>query len=152
MYFIEIQKFLERFQGTEIPSKLLEKVTLVDTPGIIENKKQQERGYPFNEVCQWFIERAQLVFLVFDPSKLDMGSELEVIKFSQNVSFIFCVYFFMGVKFFLCTEVYIHTQAEVPAFLAVGLMLEDVAELVVVSSANTFKVAIAFFFSKVIIF
>lgn len=111
MYFIEIQKFLERFQGTEIPSKLLEKVTLVDTPGIIENKKQQERGYPFNEVCQWFIERAQLVFLVFDPSKLDMGSELEVIKFSRNVSFIFCVYFFMGVKFFYVQRyIYTHKQ------------------------------------------
>ena len=23
---------------------------VVDTPGIIENRKQQERGYPFNEV------------------------------------------------------------------------------------------------------
>ena len=50
----------------------------MDTPGIIENKKQQERGYPFNEVCQWFIDRAQLIFLVFDPTKLDIGSELEV--------------------------------------------------------------------------
>ena len=50
----------------------------MDSPGIIENKKQQERGYPFNEVCQWFIDRAQLIFLVFDPTKLDIGSELEV--------------------------------------------------------------------------
>lgn len=72
------QNFLERFQGIEIPSKLLQRVTLVDTPGIIENKKQQERGYPFNDVCKWFIDRAQLIFLVFDPSKLDIGSELEV--------------------------------------------------------------------------
>ncbi|KAK7096651.1 sarcalumenin-like [Littorina saxatilis] len=71
--------FLERFQGVELPSPLLERVTLVDTPGIIENKKQQTRGYPFNDVCQWFIDRAQLIFLIFDPTKLDIGSELEVL-------------------------------------------------------------------------
>lgn len=76
--FIIFQKFLERFQGIEMPSELLERVTLVDTPGIIENKKQQQRGYPFNDVCQWFIDRSHLVFLVFDPTKLDFGSELTV--------------------------------------------------------------------------
>nr|KAG5698864.1 hypothetical protein BaRGS_019716 [Batillaria attramentaria] len=82
-HFSPLQKFglrfLEQFQGIEIPSKLLERVVLVDTPGIIENKKQQTRGYPFNDVCKWFIDRAQLIFLIFDPSKLDVGSELEVL-------------------------------------------------------------------------
>lgn len=38
------QGFLERLVGYEMPHKLLERVTLVDTPGIIENRKQQERG------------------------------------------------------------------------------------------------------------
>lgn len=38
------QGFLERLVGIEMPHKLLERVTLVDTPGIIENRKQQERG------------------------------------------------------------------------------------------------------------
>lgn len=38
------QGFLERLVGFEMPHKLLERVTLVDTPGIIENRKQQERG------------------------------------------------------------------------------------------------------------
>jgi len=61
----------------EIPRALLERVTIVDTPGIIENRKQQERGYPFNEVMKWFIDRANLIFIVFDPSKLDVGTELE---------------------------------------------------------------------------
>ena len=69
--------FLERFVGIEYPHKILHKVTLVDTPGIIENRKQQERGYPFNEVCEWFMDRADLIFVVFDPTKLDVGTELE---------------------------------------------------------------------------
>ncbi|XP_035827502.1 sarcalumenin isoform X2 [Aplysia californica] len=69
--------FLERLQGIEMQSPLLESVSFVDTPGIIENKKQQERGYPFNEVLQWFIQRASLILLVFDPTKLEVGSELE---------------------------------------------------------------------------
>ncbi|RVE75594.1 hypothetical protein OJAV_G00000550 [Oryzias javanicus] len=73
------QGFLERFVGIEMSHKLLERVTFVDTPGIIENRKQQERGYPYNEVCQWFIDRADLIFLVFDPTKLDVGGELEML-------------------------------------------------------------------------
>ncbi|XP_070841435.1 uncharacterized protein [Chaetodon trifascialis] len=73
------QGFLERLVGIEMPHKLLERVTLVDTPGIIENRKQQERGYPYSEVCQWFIDRADLIFLVFDPTKLDVGGELEML-------------------------------------------------------------------------
>ena len=60
-----------------MPYRLLQKVTFVDTPGIIENRKQQERGYPFNEVTKWFVDRADLIFVVFDPTKLDVGTELE---------------------------------------------------------------------------
>lgn len=71
--------FMEHFTGIQLPSKILEKVTFVDTPGIIENRKQQERGYPFNEVCDWFIQRADLILVVFDPTKLDIGTELESI-------------------------------------------------------------------------
>ena len=36
-------------------------------------------GYPYNEVCQWFIDRADLIFVVFDPTKLDVGLELEML-------------------------------------------------------------------------
>ena len=60
-----------------MPYRLLQSVTIVDTPGIIENRKQQERGYPFNEVMQWFIQHSDLIFVVFDPTKLDVGTELE---------------------------------------------------------------------------
>eukprot|EP00061_Rhincodon_typus_P017561 g46299.t1 len=35
--------------------------------------------YPFNDVCQWFIDRADLIFVVFDPTKLDVGLELEML-------------------------------------------------------------------------
>ncbi|CAL8355920.1 unnamed protein product [Boreogadus saida] len=73
------QGFLEKLVGIEMPHPLLERVSFVDTPGIIENRKQQERGYPYNEVCQWFIDRADLIFLVFDPTKLDVGGELEML-------------------------------------------------------------------------
>ncbi|XP_029432096.1 sarcalumenin isoform X2 [Rhinatrema bivittatum] len=73
------QNFLEKLVGIEIPHKLLERVSFIDTPGIIENRKQQERGYPFNDVCQWFIDRADLIFIVFDPTKLDVGLELEML-------------------------------------------------------------------------
>ncbi|XP_069502932.1 sarcalumenin isoform X2 [Ambystoma mexicanum] len=73
------QNFLEKLIGIEFPHKLLERVSFVDTPGIIENRKQQERGYPFNDVCQWFIDRADLIFVVFDPTKLDVGLELEML-------------------------------------------------------------------------
>ena len=60
-----------------MPYALLERVTFVDTPGIIENRKQQERGYPFNDVIKWFVDQSDLVFVVFDPTKLDVGIELE---------------------------------------------------------------------------
>ncbi|XP_076149265.1 sarcalumenin isoform X6 [Alosa pseudoharengus] len=73
------QGFLEKLVGIEMPHKLLERVTFVDTPGVIENRKQQERGYPYNDVCQWFIDRADLIFMVFDPTKLDVGLELEML-------------------------------------------------------------------------
>ncbi|XP_078723221.1 sarcalumenin [Lampetra fluviatilis] len=73
------QSFLEKFSGVEMPHRLLERVTFVDTPGIIENRKQQQRGYPFNDVCQWFIDRGDLIFVVFDPTKLDVGLELETL-------------------------------------------------------------------------
>ena len=72
-----LQAFLEKLQCYEYPNALLERVTLVDTPGIMENSKQGKRGYPFNEVMAAMIDRADLVFSVFEPSKLDVGHELE---------------------------------------------------------------------------
>lgn len=42
-------------------------------------RKQVSRLFPFNDACQWFIDRADIIFLVYDPSKLDVGPETEAI-------------------------------------------------------------------------
>ncbi|GFS43435.1 sarcalumenin [Nephila pilipes] len=70
---------LERLKSFHIPNEVLKLVNFVDTPGVIENRKQQERGFPFDEICQWFIDQSDLIILVFDPAKLDVGTELEKI-------------------------------------------------------------------------
>ncbi|XP_076321687.1 sarcalumenin-like [Tachypleus tridentatus] len=72
------QSFFDHFKGIRINHPLLRKVTLVDTPGINENRSQ-ERGYPFDDVFQWFIDHADVIYVVFDPSKLQLGSEMEAI-------------------------------------------------------------------------
>ncbi|XP_054713845.1 sarcalumenin-like [Uloborus diversus] len=71
------QSFLERLKSYAIPNDILKMVHLVDTPGVMENRKQQERGYPFAGICGWFVERSDLVVFVFDPAKMDVGRELE---------------------------------------------------------------------------
>ncbi|CAH0731883.1 unnamed protein product, partial [Brenthis ino] len=81
--FSGLQKFgqglEERLRGLKYPSKLLEKVNIVEIPGILEVRKQVSRVFPFNDACQWFIDRADIIFLVYDPSKLDVGPETEAI-------------------------------------------------------------------------
>lgn len=81
--FSGLQKFgqglEERLRGYKFPSKLLEKVNIVEIPGILEVRKQVSRIFPFNDACQWFIDRADVIFLVYDPSKLDVGPETEAI-------------------------------------------------------------------------
>ena len=42
-------------------------------------RKQVSRVFPFNDACQWFIDRADIIFLVYDPAKLDVGPETEAI-------------------------------------------------------------------------
>ncbi|KAL3289531.1 hypothetical protein HHI36_022948 [Cryptolaemus montrouzieri] len=81
--FSGLQKFgqglEERLRGVKLQSKLLEKVNIVEIPGILEVRKQVSRVFPFNDACQWFIDRADIIFLVYDPSKLDVGPETEAI-------------------------------------------------------------------------
>ncbi|XP_013787667.1 sarcalumenin-like isoform X2 [Limulus polyphemus] len=73
------QSFLDHFKGVRMNNPLLKKVTLLDTPGINENRRYQNRGYPFNDVFQWFIDHADAIYVVFDPFKLEIGSEMEAI-------------------------------------------------------------------------
>lgn len=54
-------------------------MNIVEIPGILEIRKQVERVFPFNDACQWFIDRADVIFLVYDPAKLDVGPETEAI-------------------------------------------------------------------------
>lgn len=81
--FSGLQKFgqglLDRLRGHKLPNKLLERVNIVEIPGILEVRKQVSQYFPFNDACQWFIDRADIIFLVYDPSKLDVGPETEAI-------------------------------------------------------------------------
>ena len=51
----------------------------MEIPGILEVRKQVSKVFPFNDACQWFIDRADIIILVYDPSKLDAGPETEAI-------------------------------------------------------------------------
>lgn len=62
-----------------LTSKNILQVNIVEIPGILEVRKQVSRFFPFNDACQWFIDRADIIFLVYDPSKLDVGPETEAI-------------------------------------------------------------------------
>lgn len=68
--------FLSKFQGSECDNRLLEEITLVDTPGVLSGEKQRtNRGYDFKHVCGWFASRCDLILLLFDPAKLDISDE-----------------------------------------------------------------------------
>lgn len=70
--------FLSRFEGSSTPSRLLEEITLVDTPGVLSGEKQRlERQYNFNEIVEWFAARCDMILLLFDPYKLDISDEFK---------------------------------------------------------------------------
>ncbi|EKG02904.1 sarcoplasmic reticulum glycoprotein, putative,sarcalumenin precursor, putative [Trypanosoma cruzi] len=73
------ESFLGKFQGYRVPHELLKRVTLIDTPGILESVKDiRERQFDYVKVSRWFAERSDLIFILFDPSKLDAGIELKM--------------------------------------------------------------------------
>jgi hypothetical protein len=41
--------------------------------------RKVDRRYPFNDACQWFIDHADLILLVYDYAKLDIGPETEAL-------------------------------------------------------------------------
>ncbi len=68
--------FLSKFEIAELPSPLLDTLTLIDTPGVLSGEKQRvDRGYDFEEVVRWFSERADRILLLFDAHKLDISDE-----------------------------------------------------------------------------
>ncbi|WP_093253540.1 dynamin family protein [Rubrimonas cliftonensis] len=64
------------------PAELLRTVTLIDSPGMIDEAKSEDgRGYDFPGVVRWFAERADLVMVFFDPDKPGTtGETLRVFK------------------------------------------------------------------------
>src|SRR5260370_40749695 len=70
--------FLNKFEASLCTSPMLEKVTLVDTPGVLSGEKQRiGRTYNFPEVIEWFAERADRILLLFDAHKLDISDEFK---------------------------------------------------------------------------
>ncbi len=73
--------FLSHVKQRTRNAEILERVTLVDSPGMIDSVKEQQegRGYDFPGVVRWFAERADIVIVFFDPDKPGTtGETLEV--------------------------------------------------------------------------
>ncbi|KEG11286.1 sarcoplasmic reticulum glycoprotein [Trypanosoma grayi] len=74
------EAFAEVFQGLLAPHPILQSVSLIDTPGVLEAAgDMHSRRYDYVKVCRWFVEKSDLVFFLFDPTKLDSGTELRMI-------------------------------------------------------------------------
>lgn len=63
-------------------AELLETVTLIDSPGMIDEAKAENgRGFDFPGAVRWFAERADLVVVFFDPDKPGTtGETLQVFR------------------------------------------------------------------------
>ena len=46
--------FLSKFEASQTPAKLLEDISIIDTPGVLSGEKQRiDRGYSFVSAGDW---------------------------------------------------------------------------------------------------
>jgi hypothetical protein len=70
--------FLNRLEASQCNAPLLERITLIDTPGVLSGEKQRlGRSYDFVSVVEYFAERADMILLLFDAHKLDISDEFK---------------------------------------------------------------------------
>lgn len=70
--------FLNRLECAQLESKLLRKLTLIDTPGVLAGAKQENnRNYNFTKVMEWFANRSDRILVLFDAYKLDISDEFK---------------------------------------------------------------------------
>mmetsp|Transcript_14551 Transcript_14551/g.21462 ORF Transcript_14551/g.21462 Transcript_14551/m.21462 type:complete len:397 (-) Transcript_14551:25-1215(-) len=70
--------FLARFEGSYVTGcEVLKNLTIIDTPGVLSGKKQSTgRSYSYADVLDWFVERSDMIILLFDVQKLDISDEM----------------------------------------------------------------------------
>ena len=69
-------KIILKFQNFHI----FPQATFAEIPGVLETgSRKVDRQYNFNDACQWFIDHADLILLVYDYAKLDIGPETEAL-------------------------------------------------------------------------
>jgi len=81
--------FLTKFEGSLCNADILERITFVDTPGILSGEKQRlGRSYDFSLVTEWFVQRSDMILLLFDAHKLDISDEfksaIELLKGNED--------------------------------------------------------------------
>jgi len=70
--------FMNKFECAECQSPILEKISMIDTPGILSGEKQRiGRQYSFPDMCEWFAELSDRILLLFDAHKLDISDEFK---------------------------------------------------------------------------
>lgn len=54
-------------------------------PGVLSGEKQRiERNYNFVDIASWFASRCDLIFMLFDPTKLDISDEFKQVGNGQG--------------------------------------------------------------------
>ena len=67
---------MNRLQCSHLTASVLDKLSLIDTPGVLSGQKQSlDRGYDYIAVLQWFAARVDRVLVMFDANKLDISDE-----------------------------------------------------------------------------